>query len=366
MALTFGHGPAAGRGRGPPGRRLHERGASGGVPRPGGAARSRWTPASHHLRRNPGSKCWTPCAKPAASAINVTLPENFQIDQPARQRCDRECAAARSFVNWSPTATQRFTAQLSRYGISARVHRARGTRRTDEQLMAIRFTPTVGAQPDAGAGRRQLTQADELEDERGVRRWAQSLFGVRRMMEGVMPPSAVPRPRPDHVPNVGYLSLRRIRRSAARRALVPVLQPQSRERARHEARLADSRRSLHRRGRGAAARIRAHRDRRAGVRASARQAHGRREPRRHGQGVPPARRRHLPRARDAAGARAQASCRRRSRASISPTNSRLLSERMANCEDLARPARHAVRRARRAAAHRLRDVVAVRFLAGRR
>ncbi len=48
-----------------------------------------------------------------------------------------------------------------------------------------------------------------------------------------------------------------------------------------------------------------------------------------------------------------------------PTNSRLLSERMANCEDLAEPARHVAVRARRAAAHRLRDVVAVRFRAGR-
>ena len=161
------------------------------------------------------------------------------------------------------------------------------------------------------------------------------------MMEGVVPPTLCT-VSVDHMPNVSYLSLveyvdplhialsyqffNRSRENvlATKRAALTLDDPYTGAR------------------RGAADRIPAHRNRRPGVRASARQAHGRREPCRHGRGVPPARRGHLPRARAAPRARPQGTAGRRSRASTSPTNSRVLSERMAQLRGTGRAARDLV------------------------
>ena len=110
-------------------------------------------------------------------------------------------AAFRALVNERHEA---FRAQLERFGIPPEYTDAWYSA-PDEHLMAIRFTPTSARNQTPGPGAGSALEL-EVREMSAVFDDGLSLFGVRRMMEGVVPPTLCTASA-DHMPNVSYLSL---------------------------------------------------------------------------------------------------------------------------------------------------------------
>ena len=134
-------------------------------------------------------------------ALNVTLPETYQ-SMSLLGRDGIVATAAPRFARWSMTATTASARNSS--ATASRPHtRTPGTWRPTKTSWPS-ASRRSGAQPDARARRRQRARAAipmSAQFDDGL-----SLFGVRRMMEGVVPPTLCTF-SVDHMPNVSYLSV---------------------------------------------------------------------------------------------------------------------------------------------------------------
>ena len=139
-------------------------------------------------------------------AVNVTLPENYR----SISFIGNDAVVRGSGAAWRPLVDERqaaFCEQLKRYGIPPEYTDAWYSA-PDEHLVAIRFTPMTARNqtPGPGAGDADHAQTHRVREVSAVFDDGLSLFGVRRMMEGVIPP-VLCTVSPDRVPNVSYLSL---------------------------------------------------------------------------------------------------------------------------------------------------------------